>query len=339
MSGSQDHPTLLLVDDTAENLMILRFMLEPRGYRILTAKSGPSALEVIESDPPDLIILDVMMPGMDGFEVCRRLKANARTAAIPVIFLSALHSNEWKIQGLEVGSVDCISKPFSKNEVLARVDTHVRLRAAQKELETINARLRDEIAQRQAAEAALAQANRRLQDLADEDGLTKIANRRRLDQHLDMLWRHLAREQQPLAVIMVDIDHFKLFNDEYGHQRGDGCLQAVAKAIKSSVRRPADLAGRYGGEEFMVLLANTDLAGGVAVAESIRTAVAALAIPHQHSQADSRVGVSLGVSSAVPQLCDKAEDLVACADEALYQAKRAGRGRVQAHHSSSSTTR
>lgn len=332
--------TILIVDDLPENREILLLMLEPKGYATLVAEDGPSALRLAREAQPDLILLDIMMPGMDGFEVCRQLTADPLTADIPVIFLSALHDLDYKVKGFEAGGVDYVSKPYWHREVLARVDAHVRLRAAQKEREAVNARLRLEIEQRKAAEQALeeanhslSQANRRLQDLAAEDGLTGIANRRRLDEHLAMSWAQSVREGMPLSVVLSDVDCFKTYNDHYGHQAGDEVLRRVAQAIRGALKRPADLAGRYGGEEFLVILFNTDPAGAMVVAQEIRDAVRELSIPHKLSSAGPYVSVSLGVGSAMPgrSKADSAA-LIALADEALYEAKRGGRARIEQRH-------
>jgi diguanylate cyclase (GGDEF)-like protein len=245
------------------------------------------------------------------------------------------------MKGFDAGSVDYISKPFWESEVLARVSAHLRLRRAQKEREAANAQLRLEVEQRRKAEQALEeanrhladanarleQANRRLQDLASEDGLTGIPNRRRLDEHLNTSWLQMVRQAQPLSVILCDIDYFKLYNDHYGHQAGDECLRAVARCIRSALRRPGDLAGRYGGEEFLVTLPHTDLAGALIVSEEIHEAVRRLQIPHERSQAGAWVSLSMGVSGTVPARGDCLSRLIAAADAALYEAKAAGRAR------------
>ena len=310
-------PKVLLVDDVPENLEILLHILQPRGYAILVAEDGPSALKVAAHALPDLILLDIMMPGMDGLEVCRRLAADPATSDIPIIFLSALHDMEWKMKGFEAGGVDYVSKPYWECEVLARVGTHVRLRAAQKELAQAN--------------EALSQANRRLKDLAAEDGLTGIPNRRRLDEHLTMSWAQCAREGMPLSVIMGDVDCFKAYNDRYGHQAGDEVLRRVAHTIREVLKRPADLAGRYGGEEFMLILFNTDPAGALVVAQEVQTAIHQLAIPHEASTAGPFVSLSIGVASALPGRSSEPPRpsnqgaLITLADEALYEAKHSGR--------------
>ena len=330
MSSANEMFKLLLVDDTPENLELLTYMLEPQGYTLCTAHDGPSALEKVGSERPDLIVLDVMMPGMDGFQVCEQLKSDPQTADIPVIFLSALHSNQWKIKGLQAGSVDCVSKPFERNEVLARVGTHLRLRAAQRELQESNLKLVAEIERRKVVEAELEQANRRLQDLAAEDGLTRIANRRRLDEWLDRCWRQSARDQQPLSLVMADVDCFKRYNDHYGHQAGDACLQVVAQAFRDALKRPSDLAGRYGGEEFMAVLSHTDSAGAQVVAEEVQQALRAVEIPHEASTVSDTVTLSVGVATTVPAPGRSLQELIAAADEALYQAKSDGRNCVRA---------
>lgn len=301
---------ILLVDDVPTNLDILLQLLEPLGCQLLVANNGEKALKVARQTLPDLVLLDIMMPpGIDGYEVCARLRADQATADIPVIFLSALDDIDRKIKGFDVGGVDYVSKPFQSGEVLARVTTHLRLRRVQKELQ---------------------EANEKLARLAAEDGLTGLANRRRLDEHVHAHWYQSAREQLSFALILCDVDCFKLYNDHYGHQSGDECLRAVAQAIKGALKRPIDLVGRYGGEEFLIVLPNTDLAGAQVVAGEIAAAVRGLALAHEKSTAGRVVSLSVGVAASRPEPDQTPSDLIRKADEALYEAKRQGRNRVVA---------
>ena len=312
---------ILIVDDTPENLTVLRQMLTEHDYRVRPALSGEIALKAVKADIPNLILLDIMMPGMDGFEVCSKLKSEARTSDIPVLFISALNEAEDKIKGFQVGGVDFITKPFNTAEVLARVETHLSLR-------NMHLQLLGEIEERKRAEKALEKANRELDQLASLDGLTKIANRRQFDLHLQQEWKRLRREQVPISIILCDIDYFKRYNDAYGHVAGDKCLKQVAQGIRRAVKRPADLVARYGGEEFAVILTNTDIEGAVKVAEEIRKEINLLKIPHVHSEVSQHVSISMGVSSMIPDRPDGPEAFINDVDQLLYQAKEAGRDRI-----------
>lgn len=312
---------VLIVDDTPENLTILRQILTEHGYRARPALSGEIALKAVQADIPDLILLDIMMPGMNGFEVCRKLKSEARTRDIPIIFISALNETEDKVKGFQAGGVDFISKPFHTSEVLARVETHLTLR-------NMYLQLLAEIEERKLAEKALEEANRELERLAFLDGLTRIANRRQFDRHLQQEWKRLRREQVPIAIILCDIDYFKRYNDTYGHVAGDTCLKKVAQGIRFAVKRPADLVARYGGEEFAVILSNTDIKGAVKVAVEIRNEIRELNILHVQSEVGQHISLSMGVSSTVPGLSIGPEAFINNIDQLLYQAKEAGRDRI-----------
>jgi diguanylate cyclase (GGDEF)-like protein len=319
---------ILIVDDTPENLTVLRQMLTEAGYRVRPALSGEIALKAVEVDVPDLILLDIMMPGMDGIEVCAKLKSDARTHDVPVLFISALIETEDKVRGFKAGGVDYIIKPFHAAEVLARVETHLALRNLQTKIQNQNLQLVDEIEERERAEKALVEANRKLELLATIDGLTDIPNRRQYDLYLQQEWKRLTREQLPIAVILCDIDHFKLYNDEYGHVAGDKCLKQVAHGICRSVKRPADFVARYGGEEFVVIMPDTDIEGAIKVAEEIRKEIGTLKIPHVRSEAGRNVSLSMGVGSTLPGRTDGPEGFINEVDQFLYQAKEAGRDRI-----------
>jgi diguanylate cyclase (GGDEF)-like protein len=302
---------ILIVDDNPTNLSVLSIALKSAGYKTRVAMDGVSAIEQVQEDPPGLILLDVQMPGIDGFETCIQLKSNPALRDIPIIFITASVDLEQKVKGLSVGAVDYITKPFQQEEVLARVKVHLELRFLTQKV------------QEQAI--ALQQANQELHRLANLDGLTAVANRRRFDEYLDQEWRRSQREQNSLALILCDIDYFKNFNDYYGHQAGDVCLKKVAQALQDCLKRPADLVTRYGGEEFAIILPNTSNEGAVYVAQLIQTTIQQLAIPHHHSRISSFVTLSLGVSSQVPDSSRDAHALIATTDKALYVAKAAGR--------------
>jgi diguanylate cyclase (GGDEF)-like protein len=323
---SQTHRgSILIVDDTPDNLRLLSNLLTKRGYDVRATVSGQMAITVVKAAPPELMLLDICMPQMNGYEVCRHLKSDPITQDIPIIFISALDELANKVEAFEVGGVDYITKPFQVAEVVARVNTHLTLRRLQQQLQEQNLRLQQEVCERMNAEAALQAANRELQRLACIDGLTQISNRLYFDQRLRQEWLRLSREKQSLAIILCDVDHFKLYNDYYGHQAGDECLKQVAQTICNQAKRPADLVARYGGEEFVVMLSNTDLEGAVTVAEHIKLAVEGLHIPHAGSQVSSYVTLSMGIANTIPQMQAAPEKLIAAADRSLYMAKARGR--------------
>jgi diguanylate cyclase (GGDEF)-like protein len=303
--------TILIVDDNPTNLEVLSDTLTSNGFQVAVATDGESALEQVAYSQPGLILLDVMMSNLDGFETCRRFKTNPDLDDIPIIFITALSDTESKVKGFTLGAVDYITKPFQYEEVLARVKVHLQLRFLTRTV------------QEQAI--ALQKINQELENLANLDSLTGLANRRRFDQHLEQGWQRQMEKQQPLSLILCDIDYFKPYNDYYGHQAGDTCLRQVAQAISLLIKRPTDLVARYGGEELAVTLPNVALAEAVQIAESIRLKVKQLKIPHAHSKASPYITLSLGVSSQIPTKRSQALSLVATADKALYLAKERGR--------------
>jgi diguanylate cyclase (GGDEF)-like protein len=289
-------PRLLLVDDQAVNIQIL-YQILGSDHELIMATSGAQALTVCVNQKPDLILLDIMMPEMDGLEVCRRLKSDPQTRDIPVIFVTAQSDPSEEAAGLELGAVDFISRPINAPVVLARVRTHLTLKY-QSDL---------------------------LRSMAFLDGLTGIANRRNFDETLAIEWQDCKRNKYPLSLILMDIDHFKRFNDHYGHQAGDTCLLSMATAMQECMGRAHDLVARYGGEEFVCILPNCSLVGASQLAEKIRTKVQALPIPHA---ASPTVTLSAGVSCVVPDEDLSWGLLVSLADQQLYAAKMAGRNRI-----------
>lgn len=486
---------IFIIDDNPDNLRVLSTMLSSHGYHVRKALSGKLALQGAKLAPPDLILLDINMPQMSGYEVCQRLKENARTSHIPVIFISALDDVIDKVKAFKTGGVDYITKPFQLEEVLVRVENQLAQQQLAKKLQEQNTRLELEIAERRRAEAeirflltitqaigesldfhsalevmlhqicetigwdfgeawipnsdgtalecsrgwyasdsgllefrrlskatlftadlgipgrvwvskqpewqedisatqpqicprykianevglkagfgvpiftnsqvlailvffkkekalleqrliklvnavgtqlssfiqqkkaeeALLEANRKLAELANVDGLTGVANRRRFDEYFALEWRRLAREQLPLSLVFCDVDFFKLYNDTFGHQSGDDCLRKVAIAISRMAKRPADLVARYGGEEFAIVLPNTDPRGALYVAEGMRKEVQNLQIAHPQSKVSQYVTLSLGVATQVPNSKLDCADLIYRSDRALYLAKNQGR--------------
>jgi diguanylate cyclase (GGDEF)-like protein len=478
--------TLLIVDDNITNLKVAMQELKAHGFQILTARNGEAGIERAQLTQPDLVLLDVQMPGIDGFETCRRLKADRRTSDIPVIFMSVLNMVDDKLKGFAAGAVDYVLKPFEIQEVLARVNAHLTIYRLQRELqaeiherkrveaevrrqhaylttlhqialELLNRRdvgdllqtivdratelldapygllvliedddclvphaatqnqayllgIRDSLGEarltRQAYEArqpavlddysswphrraifdrvptyavvaipivadetclgvlnlsrdvpgytfdqeeiqtavlfgnlaALVLDNARLfaetQKAAISDGLTGLANRRHFDGVLEDEWKRARREGTSLALIMIDVDSFKRYNDTYGHQAGDECLRQVASVLASTARRAMDLAARYGGEEFALILPNTSLAGAAQRAEELRSRIEALHLPHQTSQTSAWVTLSAGVAALIPAQDATPAELIALADQALYHAKQSGRNCIHLHATS-----
>ena len=289
---------LLIVDDAMENIQILNHVLGEE-HEVLFAMNGERALELAHQHQPDLILLDAVMPGMDGYEVCAALRASSDVSDIPIIFVTALTTPEDETRALEAGAVDFITKPFNVAVVRARVRTHLTLKRQ----------------------------SDAMRELTLTDALTGVANRRSFNDAIQNEWRRCARSGMPLSVVMIDIDHFKRYNDAYGHQAGDACLKQVASTMLQCAGRPPDLLARYGGEEFVILLPQVDVPGAQTVAQRILESVRALAIPHRMSSVSDAVTVSLGVATLMPDEGGSPEGLVRCADDALYQAKKNGRNR------------
>ena len=306
----------LVIEDTVTSAMVVCQQLGKMGFETRHARDGETGIEAFRKDKPDLVLLDIIMPGIDGFEVARRIRQLERNAEwTPIIFLSARTSDTDLEKGIEAGGDDYLIKPVSAMVLGAKIRAMQRIAQMRYSLLVLTRKL-DE-------------ANRELTRLSAVDGLTGIANRRSFDDALAKEWRRAARNQSPLALLLVDVDFFKQFNDNYGHQLGDECLKAVARTLDAQLRRPGDMVARFGGEEFVVLLPQTDEAGAERVGESLRDAIEQLGITHGHSQAADVVTVSIGVASAKPARDASGPDaLVDGADRALYGAKRQGRNRV-----------
>ena len=413
-------PAILIVDDAPDNLGTLRTMMLRQGYQTFVATSGDRALDIAQRVKPDLILLDVVMPGIDGLETCRRLKALPATARIPVIFMSARGDTEDVVAGFDTGAADYIAKPLRLEEVCARVRAQLRLRSSSDTQTEQAHRLRmivnsmdqgllivercgrvqyanpacdrylgyapDELVGRLLKDLldckesgayerldAMSYGTREvqirhrdgglramdltmtpmhaadglfvallhdithhkrsedaLQRAAMLDPLTQIANRRHFDAFLNREWQRAIRNAQPLSLVVLDVDHFKLYNDTLGHAAGDTCLQKVAQTLQLHAARPTDLAARYGGEEFVLLFAETPAENAVRLAGMIRAAVEALEVPNPRSTTSPWLTVSVGVATIVPTQLDAIDNLFVCADRAMYAAKAGGRNRVEA---------
>lgn len=291
---------LLVVDDQPIHLQVLYRALSA-DHQLFMATSGAQALKLVREQNPDLVLLDVVMSDMDGFEVLQQLKSSPEAAAIPVIFVTAHGGDEIETQCLHAGAVDFIPKPVNPSVVRARVKTHLTLKF-QSDF---------------------------LRDMAFLDGLTGVSNRRQFDERLPVEWGRAQRNGSALTLIMLDVDSFKAYNDHYGHQAGDDCLRQIAAVLKAELRRPADLVARYGGEEFVCLLPDIGFDDGMVMGQRLLNAVKALAIPHHFSVAEPVVTISLGVATREGVSHDsRATYLLALADSQLYQAKHNGRAQV-----------
>ena len=269
-------------------------------YTAIKAETGFEALEKSINELPDLILLDILLPDMSGFDVLSRLKESIVTSAIPVIIISGLKSIEDEEKGLLLGAVDYIAKPFHESLTMARINIHL------KGVDQL----------------------RLIEQFSFVDHLTSIPNRRAFDKQMEIEWKRSIREKTPISIIMLDLDHFKIFNDTYGHQQGDRMLKTVASLMKLEAKRPTDLAVRWGGEEFIVLLPGTNIDGAAEIAERIRDKTEKTVIIGHDGKTQMNITVSLGVASITPGLDDKIEDFIERVDVALYTAKRTGRNRV-----------
>lgn len=305
-AGAKEYPLsdnsckqlILIVDDEPRNIAALQDVLG-QDYHLVFATNGEDALQRAQEDPqPDLILLDVRIPKIHGFEVCARLKNEAHTRNIPVIFLTARYTTSEEAQGLQLGAIDYIRRPFSAPVIHARIHNHLELKKHRDMLE----------------------------NLSTLDGLTNIPNRRRFDEIFAHERNRANRTKKPLSLLFIDIDHFKLYNDAYGHLQGDDCLRVVAKALQKTLSRPADFVARFGGEEFVVLLPDTGESGCRHLAHKILQAVDELRIVHAASPVAPHVTISIGAVTCL-DVCRQTH-MLDMADRLVYQAKQEGRHRI-----------
>ena len=290
--------SILIVDDEPINISVLTHILGTM-YTLYVAKSGQDAIEVATELKPDLVLLDVVMPEMDGFAVIAILKKQAETKDIPVIFVTGLSGSDFEEKGLALGAADYIGKPFVSAIVKLRVKNQLQL---------VNQM-------------------RLIEKLSLTDALTGIANRRQFDNNVNREWQIAIREKRPLSLFILDIDHFKLYNDTYGHFQGDEALKFIAGAVKSQLKRDVDFVARLGGEEFAVLLSHTDEVGAKKVAENIRRHIETSVIPSE-TGVTTQVTISIGINSVTPKQDTSIHDFLLETDAALYEAKKAGRNRI-----------
>jgi len=309
---------ILVVDDSATIRAGLRIQLTKMHHEVIEAANGELAIERWGAEKPDLVLIDVLMPVMDGYQAARRMRAGGQDDWTPIIFLSSQESDQDLERAIEAGGDDYLVKPVSAVVLGAKIRAMHRLENMRKRLLEVS--------------RELAASNRQLEMLSRQDGLTGLANRRYLDASLATETRRAARSAEPLSLIMIDIDFFKRYNDAYGHQAGDDCLKRVAGCLQSVCQRAADLPARYGGEEFALVLPNTHAEGARLVAASLAKAIAALAIPHEKSEVAAVVTLSQGIATSGPGLEFTPEGLIEKADHALYRAKDLGRNRAEAAH-------
>jgi diguanylate cyclase (GGDEF)-like protein len=325
-----DRHRILLVDDSRLGRAALGGVLVESGYQeLIEAPTASEALHLLgvgngrNVNQIDLVLLDFVLPDMDGIQACRIIRDTSHLADLPIIMATASHDPQVLKEAFAAGARDFLYKPVTPVELLARVRSAL-------DLKTERDRRKSHQAELVRINRELGRLNDQLRKLTHLDGLTGVANRRYYDMRMEQEWRRCQRASKPLAAVMMDIDHFKAYNDHYGHQQGDVCLRAVAKALQDGLKRPGDLLARYGGEEFVALLPETGTEGAANLAQTLRGAVAALNLGHAKSPVADHVTISLGVASLIPPDDLPREHLVSLADQALYQAKSQGRDRVVA---------
>jgi len=314
---------VLLIDDQAMiGEAVRRSLSSEEDIEFHYCQDPAKAIKLAAEINATVILQDLVMPEIDGLMMVRYFRVNKASANIPIIVLSTKEDAAIKGEAFSLGANDYLVKLPDKIELIARIRYH--------SLAYINLLEKDEAFKAlEKSQAQLAEANRTLQKLSSLDSLTGIANRRVYDETLKKEWSRSMRSKIPLGLIMIDIDNFKLYNDHYGHQGGDDCLQKVAQALDLSSQRDTDFLARYGGEEFSAVLPNTDLNGALIVAEEMRQAIKALGIEHAKSEVCDIITISLGVSAVIPQMGTEPQILIAAADQALYKAKEEGRDRVK----------
>jgi len=298
MAENKKEFTILITDDEKFNLDILGGILSPN-YNILISRNGTRALELAKQNTPDLILLDIVMPDMSGFEVITKLKDSNDTVNIPVIFITGLSDPADEEKGFFLGAVDYITKPFNKAIVKARVNTHIKIIDQMRTIERIGL----------------------------IDPLTRVANRRGFENRFNAEWGRAVREQTSISFLIMDIDKFKNYNDTYGHQQGDEALKTFAEISTNSINRSNDFIARWGGEEFVILLPGTDTNGAEEIAEKVRKNIEASTITTEDGET-TKITVSIGANSVIPCKDTSSTDFISRADQALYKAKESGRNRV-----------
>lgn len=313
---------ILIVDDIKENHLVMESVLNDEDINIVKALSGEEALTLCMSHSFAVILMDVQMPGMDGFETADILRSIEKTKNIPIIFVTAISKEKKSIsRGYEIGAVDYLFKPIDpvilRSKVRIFKELYMQKRIIQRQAEELEFRVKEL--------TTILEEKTRLEHLSLEDPLTHIFNRRGVETRMNLHWNNCIRYRLPFSVIMIDLDNFKQYNDNYGHVEGDVVLKEIAEAIKDGLFRPEDFCGRIGGEEFIAVLPNTDLAGAEFVAKRIESEVLHRNIPHAYNMDFKRVTVSMGIATRIPNFGDEYLNLIEYADKALYEAKDQGK--------------
>lgn len=314
--------TILLVDDESTNLKILSNLLKEK-YDLRVVKNGQQAIDLVAKGKlPDLILLDIVMPDIDGYSICEYFKTKENTKDIPIIFISSMNNFENEEKGLRLGAVDYITKPFVPSIVLSRVNTHLKLSNSIKEIKKL-------YAESICMNKKLEEANSKLNELSLLDELIGIPNRRSFNRTIKFEYKKAILEEKPISLILIDIDFFKRFNDNYGHVKGDDVLCFVGQEIQISLRQSDDFVARYGGEEFVVILPNTDLEDAEKIAERIRQNVENLKINHEFSEVSPYLTISCGLMCNIPEKIDTLDEFINQTDKLLYIAKSKGKNRIE----------
>ncbi len=305
---------ILIVEDSRTNLQILTQYVQRLGAEVVQATNGHEGIDIFQREQPDIVLLDIVLPDIDGFSVAQRIRAlESQGNWAPIIFLSSLDKDEDIEKGIAAGGDDYLLKPVSEVVLGAKIRAMQRIVQMRTSLVVMAKKLD--------------RANAELRRLSASDGLTGIANRRFFDEAISREWRRARRLSASVALIMCDVDYFKLYNDTYGHQAGDDCLRRVAATIQKFMERATDVAARYGGEEFAIVLPETTIGGALFIAEKIRHAIHDLNLTHDASPF-GKVTISMGIASTIPGVDNPYDDVIQAADRALYQAKHEGRDRV-----------
>lgn len=321
---------ILIVDDRKENLLTLESLLDQPELEVVRAASGNEALARVFDHEFALILMDVQMPGMDGYETAELMRGSTRSKSIPIIFVTAARMDrEHMFKGYDSGAVDYLFKPLEPHILRSKINVFLELHRQRRQLEEKTRELDAKILELEVLQKELEEKNVKLEVLSSLDGLTGLFNRRYFDDNLKREWKQAVRTGNYLSLLIVDIDHFKNFNDHYGHLEGDDCLRKVAQALYEALLRPTDIVARYGGEEFTAILPQTDRDGAVKVARRMMAKVAELNIPHPASPVAGRVTVSIGATTVIPSLDQPATSLLDHADKALYEAKETGRNTLR----------
>ena len=314
--------TILIVDDMQENLMLLSDILKDK-YQIKIAKSGQKALDIVKNGKVDLILLDVVMPKLDGYEVCKILQEDENTKEIPIIFVTGNTNPKDEKKGFELGAVDYITKPFNSTTVKARVKTHMNLHLRQLELEELSEALVEKNKQ-------LEKYIKMVEEISITDGLTNIYNRRHFNDIFPKIINSSKRKNELVCFLLLDIDYFKPYNDNYGHQAGDDALIKLASCLKKSLKRSDDIAFRLGGEEFGILFKSESKEKAIQFAQKIKEEIEDLKIPHEYNTASKYITASMGLVCQEANEIENEDKIYKLADDLLYKSKESGRNKVSA---------